>query len=116
MKLPGRQVGLNNLRDSTIRHSERSEESLLNFVSAKRGIPRFARNDGVRVFFHNLLKPQASRYLLALSIALALLSAFISASRTTHAQSSNGATPRASTDVRPVKIHRCADGDWGTKF
>src|SRR5216684_2723116 len=73
MKLPGRQVGLNNLRE-----------------------------------------PQASRYLLALSIALALLIASISALRTTHAQSPDGATPRASTDVRPIQIDRGAAGLWQT--
>ena len=48
---------LNSLRkNSVIRHSEeRSDEESL-FLPAKnsRGIPRFARNDGLGAFFRNL--------------------------------------------------------------
>src|SRR5258706_1230259 len=102
MKSPGRQVGLNNLRDSTIRHS------------SDRAFSASARNDGVKVSFHHLLNPQALRYLLALSIAFTLLIASISALRTTHAQSPDGATPRAATDVRPIQIDRGAAGLWQT--
>jgi len=34
----------------TMGHSERSEESLLHFCREEKGIPRFARNDGVDRF------------------------------------------------------------------
>ena len=60
------------------------------------------------------LKLLASRYLLPVSIALALLIACAGALRTTQAQSQDGAPPPAATDVRPIQIDRGAAGLWQT--
>jgi len=48
------------------------------------------------------------QYRVPLAIALALLVAGIGILKATRAQSPDGATPRASTDVRPIQIDRGA--------
>src|ERR1700686_1584025 len=54
------------------------------------------------------------QYRMPLGIALALLMVGISVLKTTRAQSPDGGTPRAATDVRPIQIDRGGAGLWQT--